>query len=371
MKKHYCISLALLLIFSIGYAEKLSFNATEGTLMSIDVSPDGKRLAFDLLGHIYTMSVNGGKAEAITKGTSWNMFPRYSPDGKKIMFTSDRSGSDDLWVYDLYTFEMTNITKMELPIHQGTWSNDGRHVFGTALNMKVRHPVYMFNMFGDRQVIIPAGSRTPVTHFEMHPTNGLVYFEHGDGSLYSSGDRIKIFNMKNAKVEVYIDRPGGATNPTLSPDGKQLAYIHRDDRQTVLVVHDLETREEKVVNRKLDFDRQDSGSFYGSYPNMSWHPNGQEIFVSYLGGIHAVKVRTGKARKIEFLAPVNREIKETIRFKVDVPRSKGTTRSHRWSTKIQGGILYETMGDLYLKKGSNVKNLTQSKDHETLSLIHI
>ena len=365
MKKHYCISLALLLIFSIGYAEKLSFNATEGTLMSIDVSPDGKRLAFDLLGHIYTMSVNGGKAEAITKGTSWNMFPRYSPDGKKIMFTSDRSGSDDLWVYDLYTFEMTNITKMELPVHQGTWSNDGRHVFGTALNMKVRHPVYMFNMFGDRQVIIPAGSRTPVTHFEMHPTNGLVYFEHGDGSLYSSGDRIKTFNMKNAKVEVYIDRPGGATNPTLSPDGKQLAYIHRDDRQTVLVVHDLETREEKVVNRKLDFDRQDSGSFYGSYPNMSWHPNGQEIFVSYLGGIHAVKVRTGKARKIEFLAPVNREIKETIRFKVDVPRSKGTTRSHRWSTKIQGGILYETMGDLYLKKGSNVKNLTQSKDHET------
>ena len=204
MKKHYCISLALLLIFSIGYAEKLSFNATEGTLMSIDVSPVGKRLAFDLLGHIYTMSVNGGKAEAITKGTSWNMFPRYSPDGKKIMFTSDRSGSDDLWVYDLYTAEMTNITKMELPVHQGTWSNDGRHVFGTALNMKVRHPVYMFNMFGDRQVIIPAGSRTPVTHFEMHPTNGLVYFEHGDGSLYSSGDRIKTFNMKNAKVEVYI-----------------------------------------------------------------------------------------------------------------------------------------------------------------------
>ena len=363
MKKYF--SLLITLTLTIVQAERLSYNATEGTLISVDVSPDGKQLAFDLLGHVYTMSISGGKAEAITKGTSWNMYPRYSPDGKKLMFTSDRSGSDDLWVYDLYSAEMTNVTKMELPVHQGTWSTDGRHVFGTALNMKVRHPVYMFNMYGEKQVIIPVGSRAPVTHFAMHPTNGLIYFAHGDKSPYTSGDRIKTFNMKDAKVEIYIDRPGGAATPTISPDGKHLAYIHRDDRQTILIVHDLETREEKVISRNLDFDRQDSGSFYGSYTNMSWHPNGQEIFISYQGGIHAVKVRTGKARKIEFSAPVNREIKETVRFKVDVPRSKGTTRSHRWSTKIQGGILYEAMGDLYLKKGSNIRNLTNSKDHET------
>ena len=365
MKKHFCISLFISLSLTFVQAEKLSYNATEGTLISVDVSPDGKQIAFDLLGHIYTMSIKGGKATAITKGTSWNMFPRYSPDGKKIMFTSDRSGSDDLWVYDFYNAEFMNVTKMKLPVHQGTWSTDGRHVFGTALNMKVRHPVYMFNMYGDKQEIIPVGSRSPVTHFEMHPSNGLVYFEHGDGPLYRSGDRIKTYNMKNGKVEIYIDRPGGASNPTLSPDGKKLAYTHRDDRQTILIVHDLETREEKVVSRNLDFDRQDSGSFYGSYPNMSWHPNGQEIIVYYKGGIHSVKVRTGKAREIEFSAKVDREIKETIRFKLDVPRSTATTRSHRWSTRIQGGVLYEAMGDLYLKKGNNVKNLTESKDHET------
>ena len=365
MKTNIFIYVLISLSLTIGQAEKLSYDATEGTLISVDVSPDGKKIAFDLLGNIYIMPVSGGKAKAITTGTSWNMFPRYSPDGNKIMFTSDRSGSDDLWVYDLNSKEISNVSKMELPVHQGTWSTDGRHVFGTALNMKVRHPVYMFNMYGEKQEIIPAGARTPVTHFEMHPNNGLIYFANGDGSLYKSGDRIKTYNMKNGKIEIYIDRPGGASNPRLSPDGKQLAYTHRDDRQTVLVVHDLETREEKVVNRKLDFDRQDSGSFYGSYTNMSWHPNGQEIVISYQGGIHAVKVRTGKARKIEFSALVNRELKETIRFKVDVPRSTATTRTHRWSTKTQGGILYEAMGDLYLKKGSKNKNLTNSKDHET------
>ena len=160
MKTNILIYVLILLSLTIGHAEKLSYNATEGTLISVDVSPDGKKIAFDLLGHIYIMPISGGKAKAITNGTSWNMFPRYSPDGNKLMFTSDRSGSDDLWVYDLKSKEISNISKMELPVHQGTWSNDGRHVFGTALNMKVRHPVYMFNMFGEKQDIIPADWNT-------------------------------------------------------------------------------------------------------------------------------------------------------------------------------------------------------------------
>ena len=90
---------------------KLAFEASEGTLISVDVSPNGRTIAFDLLGHIYLMPINGGKAEAVTKGKSWNMFPRFSPDGEKILFTSDRSGSDDLWVQELKTGQMKNISK--------------------------------------------------------------------------------------------------------------------------------------------------------------------------------------------------------------------------------------------------------------------
>jgi len=343
----------------------LSFDASEGTLISVDVSPNGRTIAFDLLGHIYLMPINGGRAEAITKGTSWNMFPRFSPDGEQILFTSDRSGSDDVWVQELKSGEMKNISKMNRPVHQGTWSADGKHIFGTALNMKVRHPVYMFNMYGKKHELIPPGSRAPVTHFQMHPSNDLVYFAHGDAPLYRSGDRIKTYNMKNGDIEIYIDRPGGAANPTLSKDGKFLAYIHRDDRQTVLVVRNIQTNEERIVSRDLDYDRMDSGSFYGSYTNMSWHPNGKEIFVSFNGGIYSVNVTTSKSKKIKFTAKVKREIKQTVRFKLDVPKEKTTTRSHRWSQPTPAGILYEALGDLYLKNGSKVKNLTRSKDHET------
>ena len=68
--------------------------------MSLDVSPDGKEIVFDLLGDIYAMPIAGGEARALTSGIPWDMQPRYSPDGKWIAFTSDRSGGDNIWVMD-------------------------------------------------------------------------------------------------------------------------------------------------------------------------------------------------------------------------------------------------------------------------------
>src|SRR5882757_5981932 len=75
-----------------------SLTTDEGTWMSLDVSPDGKTIVFDLLGHIYTMPIDGGEAKAITDGLSFDSQPRYSPDGARIVYTSDRSGDDNVWV---------------------------------------------------------------------------------------------------------------------------------------------------------------------------------------------------------------------------------------------------------------------------------
>ena len=156
------------------------------------------------------MPSNGGNAEAITKGLV-EYVSRFSPDGENIIYF-DRSGSDDLWVQEIKTGEMQNISKMDNPVHQGTWSTSGKHVFGTELNMKVRHPVYLFNMYGKNKKS-SLRIKAPVTHFAMHPSNGLVYFAHGDAPLYRSGDRIKTYNMENGEIKIYIDRPGGAANP--------------------------------------------------------------------------------------------------------------------------------------------------------------
>ena len=85
-----------------GTTRDIDFDTSEGTWMSLDVSPDGKWIVFDLLGHIYRMPASGGKAESLTQdsGIALNMTPRYSPDGKTIAFISDRKGQNNLWLMD-------------------------------------------------------------------------------------------------------------------------------------------------------------------------------------------------------------------------------------------------------------------------------
>ena len=72
------------------------FTATEGTWLSLDVSPDGQTIVFDLLGDLYTLPIGGGKATRITSGMGYDVQPRFSPDGKRVVFVSDRSGGENL-----------------------------------------------------------------------------------------------------------------------------------------------------------------------------------------------------------------------------------------------------------------------------------
>ena len=345
-------------------------DAREGTWVSVDVSPDGERIVFDLLGHLYEMPIQGGRAEPLTEGRSWNMFPRYAPDGSRIAFTSDRSGSNDLWILDRSTGALENVSQMELPVFQGTWSVDGRHLYGTALNMQVRFPAYQFNLFGEKQMLLPAGERTPVNHFQEHTQSGRIFFVHNEGSLPASGPKIKTYDLGTGEVEVYIDRPGGAATSRLSPDGLSLAYVHRDDKETVLIVHDLETREEKVLMRGLDTGRLESRSFYGAYPNIAWHPEGKELFLTYGGQIHAVDVLTGGSRNIEFVAPVHRKIDDTHRVGLQLPESTARTRSHRWGVPTSRGIVFEALGDLYLHRDGSSAKLTDTAAFETNPVVH-
>jgi dipeptidyl aminopeptidase/acylaminoacyl peptidase len=80
---------------------KVSFTTDEGTWMSIDMSPDGKQIVFDLLGDLNLIPSTGGDAKRLTSGPAWDCQPRFSPNGKQIAFISDRNGSDNLWLINV------------------------------------------------------------------------------------------------------------------------------------------------------------------------------------------------------------------------------------------------------------------------------
>ena len=75
----------------------ISFETNEGSWLSLDVAPDGKTIVFELLGDLYTLPIAGGTATRITSGMAFDSQPRFSPDGSRIVFISDRSGDDNLW----------------------------------------------------------------------------------------------------------------------------------------------------------------------------------------------------------------------------------------------------------------------------------
>lgn len=64
------------------------------------ISPDGKTVAFTYKGDIYTVPVTGGNAARLTVNEAYDNAPVWSPDGKKIVFSSTREGSADIYVVD-------------------------------------------------------------------------------------------------------------------------------------------------------------------------------------------------------------------------------------------------------------------------------
>lgn len=130
----------------------------EGTWMNVDVSPDGQSLVFDLLGDIYQLPIEGGEAVALTSGLAWDMQAQFSPDGKRIAFTSDRAGGDNIWTLDLESGETHQVTYESFRLlNSPSWSPDGRFIaarkhFTTSRSLGTGE-VWLYDSQGDESVL--------------------------------------------------------------------------------------------------------------------------------------------------------------------------------------------------------------------------
>ena len=124
-----------------------------GSWMSVDVSPDGRTLVLDILGDIYTMPIEGGRATPFTRGMAIDAQPRFSPDGKKVVFTSDRDGGWNVWTISLDKKDTTQVSRGKTNSYESPdWTPDGKYIV-VSRNTKL----HLFHADGGSgQRLIPA-----------------------------------------------------------------------------------------------------------------------------------------------------------------------------------------------------------------------
>jgi Tol biopolymer transport system component len=252
--------------------------------MSLDVSPDGAEIVFDLLGDLYTLPIAGGEARSLTSGIPWDMQPRYSPDGKSIAFTSDRSGGDNIWVVARDGSKPQQITKesFRLP-NSPAWTPDSQYVAArkhfTGTRSLGAGEIWLYHRAGGEglQMTKRATEQKDEGEPAFSPDGRHLYWSQdttpGKFFEYSKDPNDQIYVIKRldrqtGKIVSFVTGPGGAIRPTPSPDGKSLAFVRRVRYKSTLFVKDVESGIERPVWDGLERDMQETWAVHGVYPGI-------------------------------------------------------------------------------------------------------
>ncbi len=331
--------------------KNVSFELEEGSWMSLDVSPDGKWIAFDLLNDIYIMPAEGGEAKAILSGPATQKSPQFSSDGKTLAFISDASGHDNIWTASVKGKKRKQISFEERDIISSpAWSPTDESIAAV-----VREPEsdrvytssireYYVDGSEPRLVVDAPGGRRDVQEPRYSPDGEYLYYTQrvgGDHYVYVNTG-LKNFTVMRAPLHIEGDksfnadgsnesyipskfaRPfiagfGSATTPEVSPNGERIAFIRRHKAETVLFLSNADTRRQTPIYSKLSRDLQ--GDYLPQehyYPSYAWFPDNRHIAIWSKGKILRIDTENGDASTIPFKLISKHEIQPPIRVQQDL-----------------------------------------------------
>jgi len=344
----------------------IAFDTDEGTWISLDVSPDGRSIVFELLGDLYALPIGGGAARAITHGLAFDSQPRFAPDGKHLVFVSDRSGNDNVWIADPDGGNALQISRLDdnAVLTSPAWSADGQSI----LVSEYRPDLTAFELWRYRVGGDGKGERiTKAKTYDSQPKDqrfsalGAVATRDGR-SIYFAGRYgtfdedmtlpmwdIERRDLAASRDETIVTNLGSAMRPALSPDGKTLVYAARERGQTGLRVRDLVGGGDRRLVYPVQHDDQEGSSSRDLMPGYAFTPDGRALIVAYGGRIHRVDLASGKAHVIPFLAHVELDIGPSLRrsFKDDT----GPVQARLIQTPVQSPdgrrIAFSALGRVY------------------------
>ena len=315
-----------------GRTESLSFSTDEGSWLSLDVTPDGETIIFDLLGDLYNLPIMGGQATRITSGLGYDSQPVVSPDGQWIAFISDRSGSNNLWIAKP---DGSDARKLSDDKQWGSispaWMPDSKSIVVTRRDVK--NEFTLLHIDGGRGVKLNGVEEDDEVWgigAEISPDSNYLYFAQGvddDDSWDNPVDfpvtQISRYEFASGAVDQITQGEGGGVRPALSPDGRFLVYSTRDAAQTGFRIRSLQSGADRWLTYPVQRDAQENKYQPPSrdlLPGYSFTPDGKSIVFNAEGKIWRVDIASGDKTEIPFTADIELDIGPDLTVPYRVPQ---------------------------------------------------
>ncbi len=308
---------------------KLEFDTDEGTWLSLDVSHDGRTIVFDLLGDLYTVPIDGGEARPIVTGLPFDGQPAFSPDGSMLAFTSDRSGSDNLWIAKADGSDPRQLSHdKEGDFISPSWTPDGEYVIVSRNPEGLgTHEIWMYHIQGGTGVQVTKSKPAPTTTRQQQ-LNFLGAVASPDGKYFYYARRTGAFSYNvtfplwqivrrdriTGDEDIITDAPESAFRPILSPNGKYLVYGTRFDAQTGLRIRNLSSGADNWLKYPIQRDDQESRATRDVLPGYAFTPDSREVVAFFGGKINRIEVATGESRVVPFHAHVSLDVGPKLYF---------------------------------------------------------
>ncbi|MGE5801715.1 MAG: hypothetical protein ACM358_05620, partial [Gemmatimonadota bacterium] len=291
--------------------ETIAIRVSEGTLLSFDLSPDGRTIVFDLLGQLWEMPSGGGEARPLTNAvldTAQDLDPSYAPDGRRILFRGERGGRTGLWLLERGSAPR-QLTQLENPDGyegEAAWVPDGsgfafaRLFFPDSSAPRVRTRTLRFDLATreTREVTVPALIGPTVRDVAWEPAGRRFAVVAGLAGT-ARGGRLWLVDGDSARATALTDESSATRAPAFAPDGRRLAFIAPDSAGRPQVwVMGVDT---PGVQRRLS-DHADVAA-----TRVRWTPDGRGLVYSADGTLWTVPAEGGSPVPIPFTASLTFE----------------------------------------------------------------
>ncbi len=358
----------------------LRFSTDEGTWMSLDLSPDGRTIVFDLLGDIYTLPVTGGTATRITSGSGFDGQPRFAPDGRSIVFVSDRSGSENLWLVNPDGTRVRALTRgPNQAFISPDFTPDGQYVVVSKSN-----DLWLYSVGGGNGLRMTGTTPPPAAGGGggAQPTNFMGASVAPDGRFVYAGARtgpagynqmmgstqVVMYDRRTGRLATRTLNLGNAFRPAISPDGRSLAYASRQMAVTGLKLRDLASGDERWLSHDIQRDDIESRGSRDLLPGYAWTADSKTLILAHHGKIWSMDVASGKETMIPFTAQVDQMIGELVKFEYPVNDTMLTVRQIRGARPSPDGkrLVFSALDRLWIMDlpSGAPKRLTAATDGE-------